>query len=141
MSGYTSILVAVDVFNDVNAVIDRALRVCSQDTKIHVAYVVQPQHSIAPYGGYLERDFSEEVRVQAEKKLIQIAQSLPAKNTTIHTAVGSVADELHCLAKACSADLVILGAHSSSGVFRLLGSVANAVIQRSEIDVLTVKMH
>jgi nucleotide-binding universal stress UspA family protein len=53
---------------------------------------------------------------------------------------GEPADEILQFARDNKVDLIVMGSHGRSGVARMLtGSVAEAVIRRAEVPVLTVK--
>lgn len=58
------------------------------------------------------------------------------------TRMGSAADEILQLAAAGKYDLIVMGTHGRTGIRRLmLGSVAEKVLRRSPIPVLTVREH
>lgn len=141
MSGYNRVLVAIDVFsNEHEAVVEKALAVAGSPTKINLIYVAYPQTNFEPYGLFLERDFSEEVREQAQKKLQGIADGHGIPRTHVQVAIGSAAEEIHEVAKKLGADLIVLGTHGQSGVQLLLGSTASSVLHGIECDLLAVKV-
>ena len=141
MSGYNSVLVAIDVFaNEHSKVVEKALELAGSPGKINLIYVAYPQTNFEPYGLFLERDFSEEVLEQALKKLQGIADGHSIPRTHLHVAIGSAAEEIHEMAKKLSADLIVMGTHGQSGVQLLLGSTANSVLHGIECDLLAVKV-
>ena len=141
MSGYNCVLVAIDVFsNEHEAVVEKALAVAGAPAKLNLIYVAYPQTNFEPYGLFLERDFSEEVREQAQKKLERIADGHGVPRTHVKVAIGSAAEEIHLVAKKLNADLIVLGTHGQSGVQLLLGSTASSVLHGIECDLLAVKV-
>ncbi|GGF57641.1 universal stress protein [Alteromonas lipolytica] len=141
MSGYNSVLVAIDVFANEHAkVVEKALELAGAASKLNLIYVAYPQTNFEPYGLFLERDFSEEVRDQAMKKLQGIADGHNVPRTHLHVAIGSAAEEIHEMAKKLNADLIVMGTHGQSGVQLLLGSTANSVLHGIECDLLAVKV-
>lgn len=77
----------------------------------------------------------------------KLEESLRAKRPTVegvecehHLLFGTPADTLIDFCKTHDIDLVVMGTHGRTGVARLvMGSVAEAVVRRSECPVLTVK--
>jgi nucleotide-binding universal stress UspA family protein len=58
------------------------------------------------------------------------------------TRIGSAADEILRIAETGRYDLIVMGTHGRTGIRRLmLGSVAENVLRRSPIPVLTVRAH
>ncbi|RDV24118.1 universal stress protein [Alteromonas aestuariivivens] len=140
MNDYQSILVALDVYSDYEPVIERAVRLAGNPMKLNLLYVAYPQTNFEPYGLFLEKDFSEEIRQQARQKLEQIALRHNIPNSHVHVAIGSSADEIHAAADKLGADLIVIGTHGQSGVRLLLGSTANAVLHGVKVDVLAVRI-
>ena len=132
MAAYESILVAIDIYSDYEAVVHRAMQLAGNNVKLNLLYVVYPQTSIEPYGLFLESDFSDEICQQAKDKLEGISHT--------HVVVGGAADEIHEAAKKLGSDLIVIGTHGRSGMRLLLGSTANAVLHGVQVDVLAVKV-
>ena len=140
MQEYNTILVPIDVFSDYEQVVERALRIAGNSHKLHLLYVAYPQTNVEPYGLFLERDYSEEVREQALKQLKDIAAHHDIPYSHLNVEIGSPADEIHSMAEKIDADLIVIGTHGQSGLKLLLGSTANAVLHGVQRDVLAVKV-
>ncbi len=140
MQGYETVLVPVDVYSDYERVVEKAIHIAGNSHKIHLLYVAYPQTNFEPYGLFLERDYSEEVREQAERHLKDIAAKHDIPYSHVNVQIGSPADEIHHMAEKLNADLIVMGTHGQSGLKLLLGSTANAVLHGVKIDVLAVKV-
>jgi universal stress protein A len=140
MAGYNSVLVALDVFSEYEEVVAKAIEIAGSPNKINLLYVAYPQTNFEPYGVFLERDFSEEIRKQAIEKLENIAIGHDIPKTHCNVAIGSAADEIHDAAERLGSDLIVLGTHGQSGIQLLLGSTANAVLHGVACDVLAVRV-
>ncbi len=140
MATYKNVLVALDVFAEYEEVVERAIAVAGSSDNIHLTYVAYPQTNFEPYGLFLERDFTEEVRGQAKQKLEQIAAESGISEASTHVAIGSPAEEIHALAEKLDIDLIVLGTHGQSGLQLLLGSTSNSVLHGVKCDVLAVKV-
>ncbi|MDC8831090.1 universal stress protein [Alteromonas gilva] len=141
MTTYNKVLVPIDVFaNEHTKVVKKALELAGSPDKLSLIYVAYPQTNFEPYGLFLERDFSEEVREQATSKLQDIAREHGIPGEQLHVAIGSAAEEIHEAAKKIGTDLIVMGTHGQSGVQLLLGSTANSVLHGIECDLLAVKV-
>jgi len=127
MQSYDTILVPIDVYSDYELVVEKALAIASSSQQLHLLYVAYPQTNVEPYGFFLEKDFSQEVKYEIPQ-------------TNINVEIGSPSDEIHHLAEKISADLIVVGTHGQSGLKLLLGSTANAVLHGVKTDVLAVKV-
>ncbi|WP_420932839.1 universal stress protein [Alteromonas sp. A081] len=140
MQSYDTILVPIDVYSDYELVVEKALAISKSSQQLHLLYVAYPQTNIEPYGFFLEKDFSQEVREQALRVLKDVADKYEIPQTNINVEIGSPSDEIHHLADKISADLIVVGTHGQSGLKLLLGSTANAVLHGVKTDVLAVKV-
>lgn len=140
MNGYNTLLVAVDVYADYDTIVQRALQIAGSPDACHLMYVAFPQTTIEPYGLFLERDFSEDVRKQALSSLNKAAERFGIPSEQVHIEFGSAAEEIHHKAEALEADLIVIGTHGQSGFQLLLGSTANAVLHGVKTDVLAVRI-
>lgn len=140
MQGYETILVPIDVYSDYELVVEKAVAISGNNHKIHLLYVAYPQTNMEPYGLFLEKDFSEEVREQALRLLKNVAARHDIPYSHVNVEIGSPADEIHHMAEKIGADLIVVGTHGQSGLKLLLGSTANAVLHGVKTDVLAVKV-
>lgn len=83
-------------------------------------------------------DHAEAALAEAKRALAErVGTSIPIDGCTL---IGSAADEIVRLADSGKYDLVVMGTHGRSGIRRLvLGSVAEKVLRRAGIPVLTVR--
>jgi universal stress protein A len=140
MDDYQKILVAVEVFSEYEAVLERALKLAKQSSDISLIYVTLPQVYFEPYGAALGSDAISGIKDQAMAKLQEMAKKHSIPAAQIYTPFGDPADEIHDLAETLQADLIIIGTHGQSGLRLLLGSTANAVLHGVKCDVLAVKI-
>lgn len=140
MQHYQTVLIAIDVYENFTPVIERGVQVAGSAAACHLLYVAYPQSSCEPYGLFLERDYTNDVRKQAGKALNLAGEKYAIPASQLHVALGSPADEIHHKAESLGADLIVMGTHGQSGVQLLLGSTANAVLHGIKTDVLAVKL-
>ena len=140
MQSYNTILVPIDVYSDYELVVEKALAIANNSQQLHLLYVAYPQTNVEPYGFFLEKDFSQEVREHALSVLQGVADKYKIPQTNINVEIGSPSDEIHHLAEKINADLIVVGTHGQSGLKLLLGSTANAVLHGVKTDVLAVKV-
>jgi nucleotide-binding universal stress UspA family protein len=107
-------------------------------------------HSVFPpamaYPGFeagaVNQAIWDELMESAEKQVTDVAEDLNRKGFRAKPVVGfgSAVDEILRVAAEESADLIAMSTHGRSGVGRwVLGSVADAVVRRSELPVLVVR--
>lgn len=140
MQDYETILVAVDVFSDYQPIIERAMKVAGNPVKITLLYVAHPQTNFEPYGLFLERDFSEEIREQAKIKLESIAHANGIPKLHVHVEIGAAAEEIRHAADKIGADLIVLGTHGTSGIQLIMGSTCSSVLHGIKSDLLAVRV-
>ncbi|MDE0732746.1 MAG: universal stress protein [Gammaproteobacteria bacterium] len=138
---YNNILVAVDLSNDSQRVINRALKIADGEaSKLHLVHVVEPvaaAYSMDIYAVNVTELQQEAINI-AEKKLEKIAKDMGVGNNKIHTLLGAPAPEVRNLALENDADAIVIGSHGHAGWEILLGSTATKVLHGATCDVLTV---
>ncbi|HSG88873.1 MAG TPA: universal stress protein [Pseudomonadales bacterium] len=148
MSSYKKILVAIDLSEESDQVVDRA-RDLSGDAELSLVHVVKPIEHV--YGGFgavgLAGDFSAQMATleqqaveHAEARVAEIAADLAVPAARQHVSVGNAASEIHRVAEENGADLIVIGSHGRHGLGLLLGSTANAVLHGARRDVLAVRI-
>lgn len=146
MSGYTKIVVAIDLSSESSAVMRRALDVAAPDSEIHLIYVQEPMDSVymgvVPYGPvFVGMDEVEEnLRSELRQKLDTIGEEAGVSEACRHFLNGTPAREIRRFAEENSMDLIVLGTHGQKGVQLLLGATANSVLHGSSCDVLAVRV-
>lgn len=142
MSGYKTILLAVDLSEEAHAVAKRAQLVAqSSGATMHIIHVIEPL-SFA-YGGDIPMDFSTiqaEIKSQAKTQLDKFASQYQIPETNQHLVMGRAEAEIHTAVNELNVDLVVIGSHGRSGLSLLLGSTANSVLHGSTCDVLAVRV-
>lgn len=140
MQEYQNILIALDVFGDYEAVLDRGMKVAGNPTEVSLVHVSMPEVFFEPYGMAFTAEVAGQVREQTTEKLMTIAKQHQISSDKVYVPVGNPADEIHALADEIDADLIVLGTHGRSGLKLLLGSTANAVLHGVKRDVLAVRV-
>ena len=103
--------------------------------------IMSPEMGPAMDVGALNR-IAEEQRVLAQRELDKIVQGLRDRGLKARSMlkVGSPFVEILRAATAENADLIVLGTHGRTGLAHvLMGSVAERVVQKSPMPVLTVR--
>ena len=146
MEAYQKILVAVDLSNESEMVLQKAQRIVALDAEIHLVYVQEPMDNVyvgivpqsAAYSGLgdLEAQLGEELK----QKLTVLGESFNISPNHLHILNGSPAHEIHRFAKENGIELIAIGTHGQKGLQLLLGSTANAVLHGAGCDVLSVRV-
>jgi len=141
MSVYNKIVVAIDLSNDSQKVIETALKVAGGDaSKIHLVHVVEPiaaAYSMDAYAININ-ELQQEALSLAANNLAEFADKSGISKDQQHTLLGSPAIEVRNLASELESDAIVIGSHGHSGWKILLGSTANKVLHGACCDVLTV---
>ncbi len=143
---YRQLLCAVDLASASDRVLQRATSVReaagAELTVLSVLDPVPPDFAIAGAAGALPPGLmpeSERLEI-AHEKLNAITSELGQPAIKTHVEVGPVVDVILEHARDTSADLIVLGSHGRSGLSRVLGSTASAVVHLASCDVLTVRL-
>ncbi|WP_019530190.1 universal stress protein [Dasania marina] len=142
MSDYKNILLALDLTEDAEQVITRALSISQgEGSTLHMIHVVEPI-SFA-YGGDIPMDFStiqDDIQQQAKQQLsaLGLRHNIPAEQQ--HIVLGRPETEIHNVAEELNADVIVIGSHGRHGLALLLGSTANSVLHGAKCDVLAVRV-
>lgn len=147
MDGYQNILVAYDLKPDSMKLLQKAVALqqsslTAADCKINVLHVVE--HIAQAYGG----EFSIPVDVQVEAKIDDVAKQKCIQNMSacgipenlLIMGDGSVKKVVLDVAANNNIDLILVGAHNSTGLERLLGSRAQAILNTAACDVLSIRL-
>jgi universal stress protein A len=143
---YKKILVAVDLTEEAQEVLNRAREVTQQNgAELSVIVVVKPINQV--YSGFDVAALSADAALieldavrQAESRLAEHSKALgiPAKRTYVGR--GSPAYEIRAMAEELGVDLIVMGTHGRHGLGLLLGSTATGVLHGCPCDVLTVRI-
>jgi nucleotide-binding universal stress UspA family protein len=139
------ILVPTDFSEPAEAALKWAATLAKEfDSRVHLLHVV-PEPYAYPWGTELSSLPLNEILAQSEEaarqRLGELATEigLAADRVTITAMVGTPVDQIITTIKEDKIDLVVLGTHGRGPVGHLLlGSVAERVVRRSPVPVLTV---
>lgn len=138
---YEHLLVAIDLSNDSQSVVDNALRMAGNDpSKLSLVHVVEPvagAYSMDIYALNIG-ELQQEAINFAEQRMKSLGNELGISPERTHTILGAPAPEIRNLAKELKADAIVIGSHGHSGWKILLGSTAIKVLHGATCDVLTV---
>ena len=142
MSGYSTMLLAVDLSEESKTVAMRAASLRgAYNAVLHIIHVIEPL-SFA-YGGDIPMDFSgiqEEIHLQAKAQLQQFGKQFAIPADRQHLVLGRPEVEIHSMAELLETDLVVVGSHGRHGLALLMGSTANGVLHGASCDVLAVRV-
>ena len=142
MSIYQNILVAIDLNEEADQVIQRAHQLALQsNAKLTLVHVTEPL-SYA-YGGDMPMDLSSiqtELYDQAQQRLSGLVQQKQLGEVDQLLLSGHIKTEVHRVATELSSDLIVVGSHGRHGLALLLGSTSNGILQGATCDVLAVRV-
>ena len=147
-SCYERILGAIDLDDDNDAVLNRLAQLArSTGASARLVYVLDPVPielaATAAAGAMAPPSITaglDAERLQAARNKLAALAQLDDLQLDHSITTGAVADTLLDLAREFDADLIVLGSHGRSGIGRVLGSTASAIVHRAECDVLTVRL-
>ncbi len=142
MADYKKLLVAVDLSDDSEKVMQRARSAAANNgAELHLIHVIEPL-SFA-YGGDIPMDFSgiqEEIHQQAQQQLARLGEANGIAAERQYVVLGRPEVEIHAQAEELGADLIVVGSHGRYGLALLMGSTANGVLHGATCDVLAVRV-
>lgn len=145
MGMFNTILVAVDESVAAREAFDLACKVALEDRATLLLVSVFDVTNIIAASGY-DADYPQEtIEIMENARRELLAEKKAAAETmglTVKTSVGEgdAVDEILRIANENAVGLVCVGTHGRQGLARLfIGSVAEGVLRRSEVPVLTVR--
>ena len=140
---YQHILVAVDLTEECDPVMHRALKLAaSSGAVLSVVHIVEPM--AMAFGGDVPMDLSmlqQQQFDQARERLDKFSGKYPDLSAEHrHLAYGQPRQEIHRLAEEQQCDLIVVGSHGRHGLALLLGSTVNDVLHGAPCDVLAVRL-
>lgn len=140
---YKNLLVAVDLSNESDRIIERAIELADNQTdRITLVHVVEPVAAAYPIDAYainLTR-LQEESMTIAAQRLASIAVKHGIQSNRQMVLAGAAATEVRSMAEDIQADLIVIGSHGTTGWKLLLGSTANKVLHGAPCDIMTVRV-
>ncbi len=146
MSNYHNVVVAVDLEDDCNEVVKKAMNLGFAIEHITLAHVFEPMPapyaSIIPYAPGLAAtdDLDAQVKASQTAKLNTVAEEFGIPTSQCLLLEGFAAKELKLHAAENDVDLIIIGSHGRHGLGLMLGSTANGVLHGASCDVLAVRI-
>jgi len=145
MANYNNILVAVDLSDAVDSVVQKAVDVAQRNqakmTLFHVVEYLPPMD--VSYEPALTTNWamdSDLLVKHATDRLQKICDKHHLKDIRQVVVVGTAKYEICTYAGENNCDLIILGAHGRHGIRLLLGSTANGVLHEMPCDVMAIKI-
>lgn len=143
MDNYRKILLALDLAEDAEQVIERAAglaQLCgAQLHLIHVVepIIVDPAYDVLPA---LPAGYEQDLVKFARERLSSLAREHGIPVDRCKVAVGATKSAVVSEADEGRYDLIVVGSHGRHGLALLLGSTANAVLHGAPCDVLAVRI-
>jgi len=146
MIAIRQILVPTDFSDPAEAALKYARTLAEEfGSHLHIFHVV-PEPYVYPWGTEISTLPLADLMAQSETlantrlKELVAADQMPKGGLSTSTAIGTPVDRILDYIKDAHIDLVVMGTHGRSAVGHLLlGSVAERMVRRSPVPVLTVK--
>ncbi len=144
MKIYTNILVALDFSPTAEKVVKRAKEMAEQLHAtlmlIHVFEYIPPIEPVGDMMLGIDWGINEQELLElAKERFAQLADQQGIADCNRCVIMGNARTEIARYAEEQGCDLIIIGSHGRSGLARLLGSTANAVLHHAHCDVLAVR--
>lgn len=140
MSSYNNILVAIDVCDDFQPVVEKASKIAGSGSALNLVHVVEPIYYPENYMGGLAIDFQEKSVEFARQELDDMAAKFHVPKDACHVLMGKASSSIHLFSEENAIDLVVVGSHGKHGLQLLLGSTATAILHGAKCDVLAVRI-
>lgn len=140
---YSKILAGVDFFDQSTDFLKRAKRIAEDfDAELQLIHVIDYIPGFDAVGGVPTGIFlsPQELEDSAKENLSGLAKKAGLSTDNCHVTVGPVAARIVQCADDVKADLILVCGHGRHGLQKLLGSTANAVLNRADNDVLVVRL-
>lgn len=143
MSGYTHILIAVDLTDDSPKVVQKGQEVAKRfGAKLSLLHVLE-FIPVDPAGEALlppPVDLEGELAQGARQRLDALCTDSGLKDAPRRVEVGVIKLEILKAIIEDKADLLVLGSHERHGLALLLGSTEKAILHKASCDVLAVRL-
>ena len=143
MSGYSKILVAVDLSEDSPIVVDKALAIARQSAaELHMVHVMEPiavGYAVEVTSVDIE-GLHAEASKHARNALLELGGNLGIPAHRLHNVLGQPAREIRELAKELDAGLIVMGGHGKHGWDLIFGSTSSGVTHGVSCDLLFVRI-
>ena len=144
MSGYSHVLIAVDLTDDSPKVVRKGQEIANHyGARLSLLHVVE-FIPVDPAGEALlppPVDLEGEIVQGARQRLDALCAGLGLKDAPRRVEIGVIKMEIVKAAAEVRADLIVLGSHERHGLALLLGSTEKAILHKAPCDVLAVRLH
>lgn len=140
--GYEIVLVAVDLGDECATVVQRARSIMAANGHLLLMHVVAPLP--VAYGAELimEQPLMQDEQIErVREQLHRFATGIGVDVSHCRVEFGETRHEIHRVAEAEGAGVIVVGSHGRHGLALLLGSTANGVLHGAPCDVLAVRLH
>lgn len=138
MKTYKHLLLAIDVYENDDALVEEALLLVKRHQgTLSIVHVAPHVLSSVPYA----YDFQASIVEHAKKKLSELKTKFKFSDAQVHLLEGQPKQEVTALAKKIGADLIVCGSHGKHGLGLILGSTANGILHFAGVDVLTIRIN
>lgn len=147
MPDFKRILYPVDLSEISHKIVPYVVALAARfNSEVHLLFVITSLENFANF--YIPNpalsELEEELTKGARRKLEEFAEehfkAYPAAVVT--TTLGDPAEEIMNYAEAKNVDLIVMGTHGRKGLEKIIfGSVANQVVKKSPIPVMTINPH
>ena len=137
---YTKILLPTDGSDYAEQEVERVTNLIADDGEIVVLSVAGKLTSSAFQSGTKVRKLNARMKKEAEEAVKRMENLFDSSlNVTARVEVGFPADKIIEVSEEIGADLIVISASGKSGLHRfIIGSVAEKVLKKADIDVLLV---
>ena len=143
MSGYKSILVAVDLSDESTLILDKAREVATlYQADLSLVHVMEPiavGYAVEVTSVDIEGLHAEATR-HSRQTLLELGARVGVPEPRLHNVLGQPAREIRELAKKLGTDLIVMGGHGKQGWELLFGSTSSGVSHGSPCDLMIVRM-
>lgn len=148
MHNYKTILVAIDFSQHSGQALQRAKQMAqiydAELSVIHVTeiptYPVLEDIAITGMPGIWDDELGDKLYKAAQKRLEDLAKQEGIESSFCQVISGIPRVEVIAKAQQINADLIVIGRRGISGLQRLIGSTADAILHEADCDVLAVKI-
>ncbi|TNF69264.1 MAG: universal stress protein [Gammaproteobacteria bacterium] len=141
MKQYQHVLLATDLHNDNDSVIEEAVALAKRNSaKLSVINVLPKIPYYMASGIPSVADLEDHLEEENLRKLKTLEAKIDVE-ADYHLLHGSPKRKIVSLARELSCDIVVIGSHGRHGVERFIGSTATGVLQRAHCDVLVIRIN
>lgn len=142
MDKYKHILVAIDLSDEAELVLERAKELANfNDAKLTIVHVIEPLN--IAYGSDIPLNVTsleQEITAHAKKRISFLAEKFMIHNGETHIIYGKPEREVHKISENSGVDLIIVGSHGRHGLALILGSTSTSILHGACCDVLAVRV-